>query len=259
MTIFLLVAAGFFIGSFLCLVVDRFGTGQSMVVGRSVCEKCHATLEMIDLIPVLSFLFLHGRCRRCHESISWRYPIIECATALLFGLVAWRLTVPVLLPIGFVPDHAALFLLRDLVFSSLLLVLFLIDIRQGILPDQITLPGILFIAIFNFFLGIPWMTIAVGAVVIGGFFALQFLLSRGKWVGDGDIRFGVLLGVMFGAAQGMLVLACAYIIGALFAAFLIWKKKAQLKSTLSFGPFLAVAGWIVLIFGSYLAEQFLLF
>lgn len=259
MTIFLITVLGFFIGSFLCVVADRFGTNQSFLFGRSMCEKCHAVLNALDLVPVLSFLWLRGMCRHCHAPISRRYPVIEFATAVLFGLTVWRFLFPVLLPIGYLPANFALFLFRDLLFVSLLLLLFLIDARKGILPDVFTVPGIVLIVVMNILLGIPWTTLLVGALMLGGFFAAQYVVSRGAWVGSGDVRFGVLLGVTFGLAQGILALSFAYIIGAIFAGVLLSQKKAKLKSTLPFGPFLAVAGVITLFFGPYLSLFFFSF
>lgn len=256
MTILFITILGFFIGSFLCVVADRFGTYQSFLFGRSMCEKCHAVLNALDLVPVLSFLWLRGMCRHCHAPISRRYPMIEFVTAVLFGLTVWRFSFPGLLPVGYLPANFALFLFRDLMFVSLLLLLFLIDARKGILPDVFTLPGILFIFGINSWLGIPWETLLIGGLVVGGFFAAQYIVSRGKWVGDGDIRFGVLLGVMFGLVQGVLTLFLAYVIGAAFALILLSRKKLGMKSALPFGPFLAVAGGITLFFGPYLSLLF---
>lgn len=256
MMLLIICILGLFIGSFLGVVVDRFGTDRSAFFGRSSCDQCHITLGVLDLIPVVSFLLARGQCRHCHTKLSWKYPMMECVTALLFLVTAWHLTQPMLLPIGFTISHFWIFLLRDLLFVSLLLILFLIDARHGVLPDQFTLPGILLIALINFWLGIPLTTIVVGGLVVGGFFGLQFVSSKGTWVGGGDIRLGVLIGVMFGLEQGILTLMIAYIIGALFAVVLLLQKKAGMKSTLVFGPFLAIAGWVVLFFGTYLGQRF---
>jgi prepilin signal peptidase PulO-like enzyme (type II secretory pathway) len=161
-----------------------------------------------------------------------------------------------LLPIGFTSAHFGIFLLRDLLFVSLLIILFLIDARHGVLPDRFTLPGIVLLFGLNVWIGIPWQTLLIGGLVVGGFFALQFLVSKGTWVGDGDIRLGVFLGVTLGLAQGILALMMAYIIGAAYALILLSRQKAGMKSTVSFGPFLAIGGWIVLIFGTYLSGKY---
>lgn len=256
MMILFIAFFGLFIGSFLGVVVDRFGMEKSFWSGRSECDQCRATLGMLDLIPVASFIFLRGKCRHCKTKLSWRYLFIECATSLLFMITAWRYAIPALLPIGFVSTHFGVFLVRDLLFVSLLIVLFLIDARHGVLPDRFTLPGIVLLFGLNVWLGIPWQTLLIGGLVVGGFFALQFVVSRGTWVGDGDIRFGVLLGMMLGLTQGVLALMLAYIIGAAFALILLKRKKLNRKSTLAFGPFLAMAGWILLIFGPYLSTYF---
>ena len=256
MTILILLFLGLFIGSFLGVVVDRFGTGQSSIFGRSVCDHCKKKLGVFDLIPVVSYLLARGSCRHCKTKLSLRYPLIECATAFLFVMTSWHLTQILFLPIGFTVSHFWMFLLRDLIFVSLLLVLFLIDARHGVLPDRFTIPGIVLITLINLWLGIPLATILIGGLVVGGFFAVQFIVSKGTWVGGGDIRLGALLGVMFGLAQGILALMIAYILGALFAVYLLSKKKAGMKSELVFGPFLAIAGWIVLFFGTFLGQKF---
>ncbi len=256
MTILFIVILGLFIGSFLGVVVDRFGADRSFVTGRSFCDQCRTTLGFLDLIPVLSFLFSKGRCRHCKTKLSLRYPMIECTTALLFFATAWRYTQSMLLPIGFTSTHFGIFLLRDLLFVSLLIILFLIDARHGVLPDRFTLPGIVLLFGLNVWLGIPWQALLIGGLIVGGFFALQFIVSKGTWVGDGDIRLGFLLGVTLGLAQGILALMLAYVIGAAYALILLSKQKAGMKSTVSFGPFLAIGGWIVLIFGTYLSGKF---
>jgi leader peptidase (prepilin peptidase)/N-methyltransferase len=256
MIIFFIAILGLFIGSFLGVVVDRFGTERSFVTGRSFCDQCRTTLGVLDLIPVLSFLFSRGKCRHCKTKLSIRYPLIECITAFLFLVTAWRYTQLALLPIGFTSAHLGIFLLRDLLFVSLLIILFLIDARHGVLPDRFTLPGIVLLFGLNVWIGIPWQTLLIGGFVVGGFFALQYVISRGTWVGDGDIRLGAMLGVMLGLTQGFLSLMLAYIIGAAYALVLLSKQKAGMKSTVSFGPFLAIGGWIVLIFGTYLSQRF---
>ncbi len=256
MTLLFVTILGLFMGSFLGVVVDRFGTERSFVRGRSFCDQCRATLGVLDLIPVLSFLFSNGKCRHCRTRLSIRYPLIECTTAFLFLVTAWRYTQLALLPIGFTSAHFGIFLLRDLLFVSLLIILFLIDARHGVLPDRFTLPGIVLLFGLNVWIGIPWQTLLIGGLVVGGFFALQFLVSKGTWVGDGDIRLGVFLGVTLGLAQGILALMMAYIIGAAYALILLSRQKAGMKSTVSFGPFLAIGGWIVLIFGTYLSGKY---
>jgi len=259
MTILFISIIGLFVGSFLGVVVDRFGTDRSFMKGRSFCDTCHVTLGFFDLIPVLSFLFSRGMCRHCQKKLSFRYPLMECATALLFGVIAWHYGVPSLLPIGFTSNILWIFLFRDLLFVSLLIILFLIDARDGVLPDRFTLPGIVLLFGLNVWIGIPWQTLLFGGLVVGGFFALQFIVSKGTWVGGGDIRLGFLLGVTLGLVQGILALMFAYIIGAAYALMLLSKQKAGMKSTVSFGPFLAIGGWIVLIFGTYLSGKYFLF
>jgi prepilin signal peptidase PulO-like enzyme (type II secretory pathway) len=175
---------------------------------------------------------------------------------LLFALVAWRYIIPEFFLLEFSSDQLIFFLLRDLVFVSSLIVLFFLDARHGILPDLITIPTTLVLFMLNLFLGVSWSSLLIGMITLGGFFAIQYMISRGAWVGSGDIRFGLLLGAMFGWRLGLLSLALAYIFGSLFAILLLVQHKATRKSILPFGPFLSLSGLAILFFGSIFLTGF---
>jgi len=250
---------GMCFGSLLGVIVDRFETNRSWVFGRSVCDACDVKLQAIDLIPVFSFLLLCARCRRCHKRLSWKYPLLEILLGAIFALVAVRYTTFWFIPIMYAQSEMWMYLVRDLFFVFVVSVLCLLDARHGVLPDSWTLPAITAVVLMNLWLGMPILTILTGALVCGGFFALQYLVSCGRWVGDGDIRFGVLIGVIFGMFQGVFTIALAYIIGALYALVLLAQKRANRTSELRFGPFLAMASLFVLVFGTMIANRFFLF
>lgn len=235
-SLFLLVI-GVCFGSFLSALAQRTVTKTPNWRGRSACSHCHKKLLIFDLIPVLSFVFLKNRCRFCKKKIGWREPATELAAGLLFVLVG--------LAHG---NQINGFLARDLILSAFLLSLFLTDVYAGRLPHRLTITAAVVALAFNFALAGFSFQPLLGALICGGFFYLQYLISRGAWIGGGDIGLGVFLGAALGVWYGLWALGLAYVLGALVAVVLLATKKITLKSTMPFGPFLAVAGWVILIF-----------
>ena len=235
--ILILTLLGLCFGSFLSALVDRDGTNKSIWRGRSACVFCRKKIWLRDLLPVFNFFLLRGCCRFCKKPIGWKEPTIEIVSGLIF------------LAVGLV--HHGIFgleLVRDLIFSIFFILFFLIDWRLGLLPYRFTLIGTIVALMFN--LGTQnfvQLQIIFGMIVCGGFFYLQHLVSRGRWVGGGDAGMGLYIGAVLGLTYGLWALGLAYIIGAFFALFLLATKKATMKSQIPFGPFLAIAGWIILL------------
>ena len=238
-----LFVCGLCLGSFLSATANRVEKKISNWHGRSFCSHCHRKLTTVDLIPVFSFIFLRGRCRTCQKPIGWREPAAELATGLAF------------LTVGLVHNGTIdLLLIRDLVLTIFLILLFLIDIYHGLLPHRFTITATIVALAFNLTPLNPSLhpstplNLLTGMIICGGFFYLQHLISRGRWVGGGDIGMGLFLGAALGLWYGLWALGLAYILGALVAVVLLATKKMTMKSAMPFGPFLAVAGWVVLIF-----------
>ncbi|MBI4252639.1 prepilin peptidase [Candidatus Uhrbacteria bacterium] len=249
---------GTIVGSFLNALVWRLSVGESVLHGRSYCTDCHTSLNAGDLIPLLSFFLLRRRCRYCRSNISWRYPIIEACGGLLFVLAysIFLKTAPDGLAQSLLlGEHGRdiLLLIRNWFFISVLLALFYYDLRWSLLPDSITLPAIVIGLVFQLIL-LPqqFLFIIIAALVGAGFFAAQYLLSRGAWIGGGDIRLGALMGVMLGWPGVLLALFVAYIVGAAGAIVLLALKLKDRKSAIPFGPFLAGATGMVLLYGDQL-------
>ena len=240
---------GICVGSFLNVLVFRTHDERSVMRGRSKCIKCEVPIAWYDLIPILSYILLRQRCRKCKSSISWQYPLVELVTGLLFVVVFLvhldKLTLvdPVLI--------------RDLIFTIFLIVLFVYDLKYQLLLDRFTIPAMIVALLINLFLGVSIWSMLVGAIVIGGFFLVQWLLSKGKWIGDGDIRMGALMGLMLGLTQGLVALFLAYILGALIGIVLIVSKKARMKTQIPFGTFLALATFVSLIWGEQILQWYL--
>ena len=226
---------------------DRGGLARSLF-GRSACGHCRQALPPIHLIPIVSWLFLRGRCAFCKHRLSPVYPLFEAGVGFALALVWVR-------HLGWNPDlflvdgHLWGLLARDVTFTIVLALLFIYDLRRMLLPDRITIPGIMIALVWNAVLGFPESDLALGGLFVGGFFLVQYLVSRGRWVGGGDVRMGVLLGVMLGLLGGIEAVFVAYILGALVALVLLALGRATRKTPLPFGTFLAVAGFVVLLWG----------
>lgn len=247
---------GITVGSFINVVVFRTG-GKESLMGRSKCTKCLEPIAAIDLIPVVSFFALKGRCRKCSEVIEWQYPLIELLTGILFGLFYARAVLGFGLPSFVDGNEWFLIFLRDAIISVFLIIIFVYDFRYYFILDRFTLPAIILAILFNVLVGGSIISMLLGGLMIGAFFAFQFLASKGRWVGAGDIRLGMLMGFLLGAEQGLLALFLSYILGAIVGIILILTKKRQLDGQVPFGTFMAVSMIVTLIFGQQILAWYL--
>ena len=241
---------GLICGSFLNSVVWRLYTGKSFLVGRSICPKCGHKLAWYDLIPVFSFILLKGKCRYCHQKISWQYPLVEIATGLVFLLIFNN-------QLSMINNQLLLIinLIYYFIIASFLIILFVYDLKHFILPDRIIYPAIILVLLYYLFrvlylghwnLFIPPLLSALGAAA---FFLLLYLVSQGKWIGFGDVKLGFLLGLILSWPQILTALFLAYVIGGIIGVGLILARKKQMKSEVPFGPFLITGAFIAQFFG----------
>lgn len=244
LVIFLLGAC---VGSFLNVVIVRTHEGTSMIRGRSHCPACHKQISARDLIPIFSFFALKGRCRNCQARMSLQYPLVEFFTGILFVFFYFI-------------EPQVVALIRDWIFISFLIVIFVYDLRYMQIPDRFTIPVMVLAVVFNLWLGfLPISSYRLGAVIIGGFFLIQYLVSKGRWIGGGDIRLGIVMGLMLGWKLGLLALLIAYVFGALVSIILLIAKKADLKSPIPFGTFLSAATIVALFAGDWILDGYLEF
>lgn len=248
---------GIAIGSFLNVVVFRTKTGDSISRGRSKCTACLEPIATIDLVPVWSYFRLKGRCRNCRAVISWQYPAVEAAMGLLFGLFFVRAVLAIGIP-DFVDqtEWLALFV-RDVTIASFLVIIFVYDFKYSYILDRFTIPAMIVALLFNMALGADPLSLLLGGFFIGAFFAFQFLVSQGKWIGGGDIRMGLLMGFVLGLEQGLLALFLSYVFGAIGGMCLIALKKRKLDSHVPFGTFMAAAMVIVMFAGIPILDWYL--
>ena len=240
----LIAVLGLVIGSFLNVVIYRLRTEEKGHRSRSMCPECNAVLRPSELVPVFSFIFLKGRCRNCSKPISWQYPLVELSTSLLFVAAFLRHTGVAELE----PASLHMFL-RDAFFITLLTVVFVIDLRDMVVFDAVTIPGALIALVINLIMGVPLMGLLLAIAIGGGFFLLQWVISRGRWIGGGDVRIGAMMGAMLGFPGVVMALLLAYIVGAVVAVALLSAKKTTWSSQMAFGTFLSFATVIVLLWG----------
>lgn len=244
---------GLLVGSFLNVVVWRVPRGESVVSPPSACPGCGARVRPRDNVPVLSWLLLRGRCRDCRAPISARYPLVEAGTAVLFGLVAWRLgDTPALLP-------AYLYL------AAVAVALALIDIDVRRLPDAIVLPSYPVIAAL--LLLASALTGDWGALLragVGGaglwLFYLALVLAYPRGMGLGDVKLAGLLGAATAyVGWGAFAVGAfgAFLVGGLYALVLVVARGAGRKSTVPFGPSMLVGAALGIAWGEQVWRAYL--
>ena len=252
--IFFIFLFGLVIGSFLNCLCYRVYKEKSMW-GRSFCPKCLHQIRWYDNVPVLSWLILRGKCRDCKKAISIQYPVVEFITGILFVVVFFvNLELDMLNSLEY-----SIFLkfARDLFIICVLIVIFIIDFKWFLILDKVTIPAMLIVFGLNLALGMDWKNLLISGIIGGSFFLLQYLISKGKWLGGGDIRMGALMGLMLGWPMVMLAIFLAYIFGSVLGISLLIIGKKKMSSKLPLGTFLAPATLIVLLWGAQILDWYL--
>lgn len=248
----LVTVLGLLIGSFLNVVVWRVPRGESVVSPPSACPRCGARIAWYDNLPVVSWLVLRGRCRRCHEPISVRYPLVEAGTGILFGLVAWHFGISWTTP-------AYLYL------AAISVALALIDIDTRRLPNAIVLPSYVVVPVL---LAVaswgaddwPAMLRAViGGVALYAFYFVMVLVKPGA-MGFGDVKLAGILGAYLAwLGWGSFVVGAfaAFLVGGVFSIGLMVAGRAGRKSKIPFGPWMLIGCAIGVAFGESLWSAYL--
>jgi leader peptidase (prepilin peptidase) / N-methyltransferase len=245
MTLLHVVILGLVVGSFLNVVIARLPDRRSLWAPASACPGCGNAIAWHDNVPLVSFIALRGRCRACAAPISWRYPIVEGATAILFG-VAW-----IVFGGSLVDFTVAAALLAALVAVTA------IDLRYQIIPDAITLPGVLAGLVASVASHrVSWMESAGGILLGAGLFVAVIVLSRGG-MGGGDLKLGARLGAFLGWKAIIVALFIAVVLGGVSAIALLASGRLARKDAIPFGPFLAVGGAMALFWGNAIVAWYL--
>ncbi|MBI4363473.1 MAG: prepilin peptidase [Candidatus Doudnabacteria bacterium] len=264
MVIVIVIVLGLITGSFLNVVIFRLHSGKSFLfrrrafssgrnsdrasaseLARSQCLTCGRQLQALDLIPLLSFLFLRGKCRYCGKKISWQYPIVELATAITFGLLVQNFQFSIF-------NFQFWF---QAIIASFLIVIAVYDYKHYLILDKVILPASLTALIYQIWQGnLAWALL--GALIIAGFFSLQYFASKGRWIGFGDVKLGIFLGLIF-AQNALGFLVFAYVVGAVVALLLMAFGGKGLKSRVPFGTILGFSAIIFLLWGDRLVQWYL--
>ncbi len=239
---------GLVAGSYLNVVIHRLPRGRSTVLPRSRCPYCGGAIRARDNLPLLSFLLLRGRCRRCGAPISWRYPAVEAATAALCVGVVERFGL-------------GLEALIAVVFGCLLLALAMIDLDHFLLPDRLTLPGIL--------VGLaaqPWLPrtsfldallgVAIGAGVLVLLINFWYWLRGEEGMGMGDVNMLAMVGAFLGWQGVLVTFALATVAGAASGLALLAAGRLEMRGRLPFGLFLALGALVALFAGDRLVAAY---
>ena len=231
-------------GSFANVAIHRLPRRESLVAPRSRCPKCGHPIRARDNIPVLSYLALRGRCRDCGALISWRYPLVEVITALLF-LAVWR-------GFGFSPTA-----LHGVVFALLVVVVLFVDLEHRIIPNALTYPGLAAGLLLAWGEGPRGFLIALLAALGAGltFFAIA-VLSRGG-MGGGDIKLAAVMGAFLGWPDIVAAMFLSFTLGGLVGLALLLTGIRRRKDPVPFGPFLAIGGLAALFWGEAMIRWYL--
>lgn len=273
MIIAVLIVLGLIFGSFVNALVWRLRqqerAGQkpkaesrklkeqySILKGRSMCPHCHHELAARDLVPVLSWLTLGGKCRYCRKPISWQYPLVELLTAGLFvwSYLAW--------PLGM--HGVGLFqLIIWLVFVVAFVALAVYDLRWFLLPNRIVLPLIVLAAIEVVVVALwrqSWADLwqpAVGMVIIAGLFWGLFQVSQGAWIGGGDVKLAIALGLIAASPlRALLLLFISSLLGTLGSLPQLGRGRQGLRARIPYGPYLLAAAVIVQLYGAHIISWY---
>jgi len=266
---------GLAVGSFLNSVIFRLAAseeaslapmgrkqGKSAFVGRSSCPKCAHALAWYDLIPLLSFVLLQGKCRYCKKQISWQYPIVEISTAAVFLLI---FNAKFLISNQFLISNFLNFsLLYFWIIASFLIIIFVYDLKYYLIPDSVVYSGIgvtflyRVFEIWNFGNWDLFWNLEFGIWILAPLFFLAiYLLSRGRWLGFGDVKLAILMGLFLGWPNILIALFCAFFLGALVGVSLVLSGKKAWKSQVPFGPFLIAGTFVALFWGKQLMDFYL--
>jgi leader peptidase (prepilin peptidase)/N-methyltransferase len=245
----LIFILGLIVGSFSNVCIYRIPRNESIVYPASHCPKCRTTIKLIDNIPLLSYVILKGRCRNCKSKISIQYPIVELLTGLIYLIIylTYGLSVQTLIYI---------------ILSSALIIIAFIDLNEQIVPDVISLPGIVIGFILSFFVPyISFINSALGVPVGGGIILIigvaGSVIFKKEAMGGGDVKLAAMIGAFLGWRYVIISLFLGFFLGAVAGIVLILSKIKSREDVVPFGPFIVLGSFITLLWGEQIISWYI--
>lgn len=241
---------GSVVGSFLNVVVDRTTRGEN-ITGRSHCDWCNKTLSVVDLVPILSYAVLGGKCRRCKRKLSLQYPIVETMTAILFTITFYVVAAQIFSPVK---------LFYFLFLISVVVVVAVVDFKFSLIPTTYLFFASLVALFYNYFsLGSgDFVHYVLAGFAAAAFFVAIILVTRGRGMGEGDVPLAFLMGMVLGPMNGLVAFFVAFFVGAVVSIFLIIFGRRKFGQTVPFGPFLVLGFLASLFYGPQLLGWYLM-
>jgi len=253
--IFVVFIFGLIIGSFINALEYSLRKKKKISRLHSECPKCHHKLTTIDLIPLVSYFALQGRCRYCKKPISAQYPIVELFTAIIFALLYNRFMPTYNLVQGQFKEVILYGQIITFVFwlfiASCLILITITDIKEMIIPDEIIYPAIIISLIYALTIpfangrgssqileSLPYLLLALA--VSSGFFFLLIVVSKGNWMGGGDVKLAAVMALALSWPNILVAMMVAFILGSIFGVGAIVLKKKKFADVIPFGPFLVI-------------------
>ncbi|MBI2453918.1 prepilin peptidase [Candidatus Peregrinibacteria bacterium] len=249
-TLILLFITGAAVGSFTSVCIYRIHAGKNgILTGKSECPECDNPLRPLDLIPIASYLALRGKCRFCNKGISYMYPLLEIASGFLFAILFYKFPF-IDSALHFSGTYLGLYLLHAF-YLFVLLFTFFYDLKYMKISDAVLVPAIMIGLIAT--IAAPYTPHLIDALIGGSlgfaFFGLQYLVSKGKWIGLGDTRIGAFMGIMLGWKLTVAAITISYMFGGVAAIGIASYKKKLSEIKVPLGPFLVMGTLVTLFFG----------
>ncbi|HER24131.1 MAG TPA: prepilin peptidase [Candidatus Atribacteria bacterium] len=248
MNVILIFILGLIVGSFSNVCIYRIPRDESIVYPASHCPKCHSNILPKDNIPLLSYILLRGKCRNCKNKISIQYPIVEFLTGLIYLIIylAFGLSFQTLIYI---------------ILSSALIIIAFIDLNDQIVPDVISLPGIVIGFIVSFFVTyISVINSGLGILVGGGIILIigiaGTIIFKKEAMGGGDVKLASMIGAFLGWRYIIISLFLGFFLGALAGIILILSKIKKREDMVPFGPFIILGSFITLLWGGQIISWY---
>ncbi len=245
----LIFILGLIVGSFSNVCIYRIPRNESIIYPASHCPKCRSKIKPVDNIPLLSFILLKGRCRNCKSKISIQYLIVELLTGLIYLIIylIYGLSIQSLIYI---------------ILSSALVIIAFIDLNEQIVPDVISLPGMVIGFIISFFVPyISFINSALGVAVGGGIILIigmaGSVIFKKEAMGGGDVKLAAMIGAFLGWRYIIISLFLGFFLGALAGIILIMSKIKSREDTVPFGPFIVLGSFITLLWGEKIISWYI--